>query len=68
MILFIAPRRFCPIAAIASWVFCFGQPELSGGAASWHRQCAIPQAAFGESACPRVVPEPAGVDDGWPFA
>ena len=30
VILFVAPRRFCLIAAIASRAFCFGQPELSG--------------------------------------
>jgi len=30
VILFAAPRRFCLIAAIASWAVCFGQPEISG--------------------------------------
>ncbi|MBD0866129.1 MAG: hypothetical protein GDA36_11310 [Rhodobacteraceae bacterium] len=47
-----APRRFCPIAAITSWAFYFSQPELSGGALSWHRHCAIPQAAFEDSLPP----------------
>ncbi|MBD0866628.1 MAG: hypothetical protein GDA36_14110 [Rhodobacteraceae bacterium] len=60
--------RFCPIAAIASWTFCFGQPELSGGASSWHRHCTIPQAAAWSSACLRVFRRHAGVDDGRPFA
>ncbi|MBD0865196.1 MAG: hypothetical protein GDA36_06075 [Rhodobacteraceae bacterium] len=39
VILFAVPRRFCLIAALASWAFCFGHPALSGGASSWHRHC-----------------------------
>ncbi|MBD0864237.1 MAG: hypothetical protein GDA36_00815 [Rhodobacteraceae bacterium] len=46
------PHSFCPIAVIASQVFCFGQPELSGGAASWHRHCATPQAAVAVQPAP----------------
>ena len=47
----------------------FGQPEqLSGGASSWHRHCAIPQAAFEDQPAARVVPGHAGVDDGRSFA
>ncbi|MBD0864962.1 MAG: hypothetical protein GDA36_04810, partial [Rhodobacteraceae bacterium] len=56
VILFAAPRRFCPIAAIASRASCFGQLELSGGASSWHRHCPIPQAAVGDQSAPAVFP------------
>ena len=54
VILFAAPRRFC-----------FGQPELSGGAgqsgaSSWHRHCAIPQAAVGDQPAPALFPRPQG--------
>jgi len=31
---------------------CFGQPELSGGASSWHKHCSIPQAAFADQPTP----------------
>ncbi|MBD0864430.1 MAG: hypothetical protein GDA36_01870 [Rhodobacteraceae bacterium] len=50
------PRRFCPIATGASRVFCFGQHELSGGAASWHRHCPIPQAVLGIQPAPALFP------------
>ncbi|MBD0865961.1 MAG: hypothetical protein GDA36_10365, partial [Rhodobacteraceae bacterium] len=52
VILFTAPRRFCPIATITSWVSCFGQLKLSGGASSWHRHCSTPQAAFADPPAP----------------
>ncbi|MBD0866117.1 MAG: hypothetical protein GDA36_11235 [Rhodobacteraceae bacterium] len=53
VILFAAPRRFCLIATSTSWAFCFDQHELSGGAASWHRHCSIPQVVFGGPPAPR---------------
>jgi len=43
---------------------CFGQPALSGGASSWHRQCAIPQAAFGVQPAPALFPSPQGLMTG----
>ena len=60
VILFAVPRRFCPIAASASRAFCSGQPELSGGASSWHRHCAIPQTAVGAQPAPAFSPNPQG--------
>ncbi|MBD0864783.1 MAG: hypothetical protein GDA36_03805 [Rhodobacteraceae bacterium] len=48
------------IATSASWTFCFDQPELSGGASSWHRHCAIPQAAVGDQHAPALFPGPQG--------
>ncbi|MBD0864569.1 MAG: hypothetical protein GDA36_02640 [Rhodobacteraceae bacterium] len=53
--------RFCPIAASASRAFCFGQPELSGGASSW-QSSAQSESGVWKSAYPRVVPRLAGVD------
>ncbi|MBD0865533.1 MAG: hypothetical protein GDA36_07965 [Rhodobacteraceae bacterium] len=58
VILLALPRRFCPITTIASRASCFGQPELSGGAASWHRHCSISQAAFGDQPAPALFPSP----------
>ncbi|MBD0865186.1 MAG: hypothetical protein GDA36_06025 [Rhodobacteraceae bacterium] len=46
VILFAVPRRFCPIAAIARWAFCFGPHELSGTMqvkAALHRGIGIAQ-------------------------
>ncbi|MBD0865586.1 MAG: hypothetical protein GDA36_08270 [Rhodobacteraceae bacterium] len=58
--------RFCPIATSASWAFCFGQPELSGGASSWHKHCAIPQAAFADQPRSHFL-QPAAGDNRRPF-
>ncbi|MBD0865806.1 MAG: hypothetical protein GDA36_09505 [Rhodobacteraceae bacterium] len=49
--------RFCPIAASASWTFCFGQPELSGCASSWHRHCLIRKRRLDLGLRPRVFPQ-----------
>ncbi|MBD0864700.1 MAG: hypothetical protein GDA36_03365 [Rhodobacteraceae bacterium] len=38
------------IAAIAIWVFCFGQPELSGGASSWRKHLLNPSSGVWGSA------------------
>ncbi|MBD0866338.1 MAG: hypothetical protein GDA36_12505, partial [Rhodobacteraceae bacterium] len=37
---------------------CFDQPELSGGASSWHRHCSQPGAAFGVQPAPALFPSP----------
>ena len=65
VILFTAPRRFCPIATIASWVFCSDQPEISGAVhvkAALHcakavlKHCSTFQAAFGDQPAPAFFP------------
>jgi len=43
---------------------CSGQPELSGGASSWHKHCSIPQAEFGDLPAPALFPSPQGAMTG----
>ncbi|MBD0865920.1 MAG: hypothetical protein GDA36_10130 [Rhodobacteraceae bacterium] len=46
----------------------FWPARTIGGASSWHRHCATPKSGVCRSACRRVVPKPAGVDEGRPLA
>jgi len=68
VILFAVPRRFCLIAAIASWASCFGQPEILGAVqakAARHHAIGIAQSLKRRlqiRLSPRF-PRPAGVDD-----